>query len=362
MKKYSSVYPFLLLIILITSCNGQDKTAKEDTGELRTFQHQQQKTNQMFAQPSTQTTNPEQISQYIRRMFQDKAGNIWFGTNDEGVCRYDGKSLAYFAKKDGLAGNAVRGILQDNKGIMWFATSGGISRYDGKSFTNFTVKDGLIHNDVWSVIQDSKGTLWLGTVNGISRYDGKTFTNFQIPLAVTEQQNYPTGVNAPNVFWSIFEDKKGNIWFGSNGGGVIRFDGKSFTTFTKKQGLGNDFVFCILEDMIGNMWFGTYEGLTRYNGKSFTNYTEKDNLGNNFVWTLLLDKSKKLWIGTAGGGLSRYDGKSFYTYSPKDGLNSSHVQSILEEKSGNLWFGTSGGAYRLMGKRFVNFTKDMVGQ
>ena len=50
---------------------------------------------------------PAQISQYIRRMFQDKAGNIWFGTNDEGVCRYDGHSLKYFSTAEGLAGSAV---------------------------------------------------------------------------------------------------------------------------------------------------------------------------------------------------------------------------------------------------------------
>lgn len=55
---------------------------------------------------------PEQISQYIRRMLQDRDGNIWFGTNGDGVCRYDGKTLRYFNHGDGFKGEAVRGMLQ----------------------------------------------------------------------------------------------------------------------------------------------------------------------------------------------------------------------------------------------------------
>jgi hypothetical protein len=64
--------------------------------------------------PAAQGTKPpgdKQIRQYVRRIFQDRGGHYWFGTNDEGVCRYDGKAFVYFSNKDGLAGNAARGIL-----------------------------------------------------------------------------------------------------------------------------------------------------------------------------------------------------------------------------------------------------------
>src|SRR5947209_7258290 len=108
-----------------------------------------------------------QISQYIRRMLQDSKGNIWFGTNGDGVARYDGKTLTYFTRNDGFCGNTVRGMLEDKKGNVWFATSGGVCRYDGKSFQSITWDDGLGSNEVLCLLIDRKGILWVGTDAGM---------------------------------------------------------------------------------------------------------------------------------------------------------------------------------------------------
>ena len=63
-------------------------------------------------------------------------------------------------------------IILDNKGNLWFGTTGGVSRYDGTIWQTFTTKDGLANNDVRAVTQDSKGNLWFGTYGGgISRYE-----------------------------------------------------------------------------------------------------------------------------------------------------------------------------------------------
>jgi ligand-binding sensor domain-containing protein len=71
----------------------------------------------------------------------------------------------------------------------------------------------------------------------------------------------------------IIEDKKGNIWFG--GAGISRYDGKSFTRFTAKDGLANIGSWSILEDTIGNLWVGTKEkGLYIFDGKEFITYSE----------------------------------------------------------------------------------------
>ena len=74
---------------------------------------------------------------------------------------------------------------------------------------------------------------------------------------------------------SILEDKRGNLWFGTYGGGVSKYDGKCFTNFTEKEGLINNVVLSILEDKWGNLWFGTYGGgVATMMVKSFTNFTE----------------------------------------------------------------------------------------
>jgi ligand-binding sensor domain-containing protein/serine phosphatase RsbU (regulator of sigma subunit) len=307
----------------------------------------------------------------IRCMLQDKAGNLWLGTNG-GVCRYDGKSFTSYTEKEGLSNNCVISILEDKTGNLWVGTDGGgVCRYDGKTFTNFTEKEGLSNNVVWSILEDKTGNLWFGTDGGVCRYDGKSFTNFKEKEGLSNI-----------VVSSILEDKTGNLWFGTNGGGVCRYDGKSFINFTEKEGLCNNYVMSILEDKTGNLWFGTFGGgVCRYDGRhsasgtvaervgSFTTFTEKEGLSNNYVMSILEDKTGNLWFGTNGGGVCRYDGRhiasgtvgervgSFTTFTEKEGLSNNYVMSILEDKTGNLWFGTNGGVCRYDGKFFTNFTE-----
>lgn len=356
------IHALPLLLIFIASYNGQFNPA--------------------------QYLSPEpapQISQYIRRMFQDGHGNIWFGTNSDGLARYDPrlnntvsleKPLAYFKAQDGFRGLAVRGIAEDRNGDLWFATDAGVFRYDGKSFEQFDGKDGLGSNEVWSLLIDNSGTVWCGTMEGVYRNDRKNhtsglpaFTPFPLPAADLSRQ--PGAYPAPKLVNSIYQDKAGDIWFGTNGNGVYRYDGTSspdgkphLTHFTEKDGLCNDVVQCIVQDDSkgehkGEMWFGTrFGGMSRFNGTSFKSFTTREGLSDNFIWTFLQDPNGDLWIGSAGGGLMLYDGRTFRHFTQADGLTNRHVQSLLRDKTGRLWVGTSGGAFRFDGKSFVNVTRD----
>ena len=347
----------------------------------------------------------------IACMLQDKSGNLWFGTNGEGVSKYDGKSFTHFTEKEGLSNNNVRSILEDKSGNLWFGTfGGGVSKYDGKSFTHFTEKEGLSNNSVLSMLEDKRGNLWFGTDGGgISKYDGNRVE--EIEATEKKRRDYPsTNTSRPkkgklvksfthftekeglsnNTVWSILEDKSGNLWFGSNGG-VSKYLGKSFTHFTEKEGLSNNTVLSILEDKSGNLWFGTNGGVSKYDGKSFTHFTEKEGLSNNTVLSILEDKSGNLWFGTYQGGVSKYDGnrvdaiiaaekrgevipqsiqqdlkrengklvKSFTHYfTEKEDRFYNIVRCILEDKSGNLWFGSQfGGVTKYDGESFTHFTK-----
>ena len=131
------------------------------------------------------------------------------------------------------------------------------------------------------------------------RYDGNSITNLK--------------PNGDNWAWPVLQDKNGNIWF-SNWSGAYRYDGKLFTTFTKKDGLYSDMVSRITEDKKGNLWFGG-DGLCRYDGKSFTCFTTKDGLINHAVWAIFEDKIGNLWVGTRETGLYLYDGKHFTRFS-----------------------------------------------
>ncbi|MCX6310553.1 MAG: hypothetical protein NT084_02850, partial [Bacteroidetes bacterium] len=148
------------------------------------------------------------------------------------------------------------------------------------NFTTFTTDQGLALDAIGCSIKDSKGNLWFGTYGGgVSRYDGKSFTNFTTAQGL-----------ANNSLRSITQDSQGNLWFGTYGGGVSRYDGQSFSNFTTAQGLANNNVASSTQDSKGNLWFGTYGGgVSRYDGKSFTNFTTAQGLANNNVLSITQD-------------------------------------------------------------------------
>ncbi len=166
---------------------------------------------------------------------EDKGGNMWLGTWDSGVYRYDGTHLIYFENKKGLSNSPVGVIYEDRAGNIWFGTGdknlaagNGVFRYDGKTITHFTTKDGLCN----------------------------------------------TGAFRNNVISSIAEDNTGDIWFGGYGG-VSRYNGKTFISLTRKDGFNEQPVNCIVKDNKGKLWIGTWKlGLYCRDGKLLTCYTE----------------------------------------------------------------------------------------
>lgn len=113
-------------------------------------------------------------------------------------------------------------------------------------------------------------------------------------------------------------DKSGNLWFATFGGGVSRYDGKTFTSYTASMGLVSNLATCIFEDKDRNLWIGTRGGVSRYNGKFFTSYTTAQGLVKNEIYSIFQDKGGNLWFGTEGGA-SRYDGKTFKSYTTTEG-------------------------------------------
>ena len=209
------------------------------------------------------------------------------------------------------------------------------------------VDQGMNSSYVYSILEDSHGNLWFGTNGGgVSKYNGITFTHF------TEKEGLSN-----DVVFSILEDSQGYLWFSTNGG-VSMYNGETFTHFTQKEGLSNNFVFSSLEDSHGNLWFGTYGGgVSMYNGETFTHFTEKEGLSNNSVYSILEDNYGNLWFGT-DGGVNMFNGEIFTHFTEKEGLSNNRVMSILEDSHGNLWFGTYGGGLSMYnGEIFTHFTE-----
>ena len=288
----------------------------------------------------------------VQAIIQDRDGNFWFGTRGGGVSRFDGQKWTTFTTEDGLAHNSVRSVLQDRDGNFWFGTrGGGVSRFDGHTWTTFNTENGLAAgNVVYCMLQDQEGNIWFGTHHGdggVSRYDGREFSTF-----TTED-----GL-AYNDIWGMFQDREGNIWFGTRGGGASRFDGQKWTTFTTQDGLSGNMVMDITQDREGNIWFGTYSGVSRYDGKDWTSFLARDGLASNLVWSAFTDRDGYLWFGTQSG-VSRYDEQDFTTFTTRDGLVFNQSLTTFQDREGNIWFGTSNGVSRYDGNSWTTFsTKD----
>ena len=176
-----------------------------------------------------------------------------------------------------------------------------------------------------------------------------------------------------NVHCSL-QDKNGNIWFGTTGEGVYRYDGKEFTQFTQKDGLSNNKVWSIMEDKWGNIWFGTDDGVSRFDGKTiskvpFTVVNANSfgmsipQSGKNSVWSMFQDKSGIIWFGTSQD-LYCYDEKSFSRFLDNmnilnnQNLQLKEIQCFLEDSSGTIWMGSGSiaqeGVIRFDGKSITS--------
>jgi ligand-binding sensor domain-containing protein len=111
------------------------------------------------------TFNPN----YVFSMHAAPDGMIWAGTWGGGVSRFDGKQWQNLTLKDGLAGNLVYAIAQDEQGAMWFGTENGVSRYDGKAWRSFRREDGLLESNVYALAAAPGGSVWAGTKRGVAR-------------------------------------------------------------------------------------------------------------------------------------------------------------------------------------------------
>ncbi len=217
--------------------------------------------------------------------------------------------------------------------------------FEHGTWKHYTYLDGLGSNHVRPIYQDRDGYLWFGTNNGgVSRYDGDRFVNFTTDDGL-----------ADNSVWSIHQDRDGYLWFGTLDNGVSRYDGDKFINFTTDDGLADNSVWVIHQDRDGLLWFGTRGGVSRYDGEAFVNFTTNDGLVANSVFAIHQDQGGDLWFGTYSG-VSRYDGEAFVNFTTNDGLANDHVWVIREDQRGHFLFGTEGGVSRYDGDQFVNLT------
>lgn len=145
-------------------------------------------------------------------------------------------------------------MYEDEAGNLWFGMESGLVRYHEGAWRRYTTDDGLPANDIRYIIEAQDGALWLGTTGGLGRYHNDTFS------ALTTQDGLSS-----NLIRSIYQDEDGLLWAGTEGRGLNRIDlsgeTPSITVYRRQDGLFDEVIHQILEDDFGRFWMSSNRGI-----------------------------------------------------------------------------------------------------
>ncbi len=269
----------------------------------------------------------------ITTAFQDRNGDLWFGTDGAGFLRYAGERFVTFTLKDGLCSDLVMNMTTDADGDVWLGTyDNGVCRMDGMA--QITTFDGLPNNTVWCGAKDDLGRLWFGTSGGLACVVNGVVQDLPFLDSLADQR-----------ILSLHLTSDGTLWCGMRDGlARIARDGSLEVLYAGSGAVGRS-IRSITSDASGAIWLASENGLYRLKNGRTERWTTKDGLCDNTVQSLRFDERGRLWIGTTNG-LSCWDGRSFTTVRPADDFGSNFIDLLHSDADNQLWVGTNNGLYR----------------
>ncbi len=322
--------------------------------------------------------------------WEEPDGSLWFANGGKsapglGLVRYAEGKFTSFGKESGLSNSSIFSIFRDREGTLWLATNKGLNRFKRQIIKPYSVKDGLRNSEVYPILRDRQDNIWIGTVEGLNIYRNGKFEPVNLRQSDPQANEVTKWRNGEVSVQSLFEDARGKMWIGVNGGlyviengatkmfpesaghhvyavgddqngdvwaatnkGILRYrDYRQIAFYTSADGLPDNFMNLVYRDSQGRLWFGGYGGLTEFKDEKFINYTIAQGLVGNYVRSIYEDADGALWIGTYGEGLSRFKDNQFFNYKEENGLLNGDVFAIREDARGNFWISSNHGIYRV---------------
>jgi ligand-binding sensor domain-containing protein/serine phosphatase RsbU (regulator of sigma subunit) len=286
----------------------------------------------------------------INCIFQDSKGYMWFGTNDGGASKYDGKIFKNYSTGNGFISNTVFAITEDKNQTLYFATYGGL-QIKGR-FTDIivdTVK-GLPSNTVYNAFVDINQKIWIGSQSGIYTLT----SDYKVIKLLGDKL-----LEASAVF-RIYQDNSGNYWFGTIQNGACCYNPvkKTYTWFNQTNGMQENFIRSFNEDSKGNIYIGTVAGLYTVNEAQKLNKVVIPSMSLEYmaVTGISKDKNNTFWLAT-NEGVIKYNNVAYQKILVGNGLCGNLILCSYIDSEGNLWFGSDGfGVSKLSSEAIVNYS------
>jgi len=332
---------------------------------------------------------PTELNSFYK-IYIDKQDDIWayVPTYSAGVYYINFKNnvIKHIDKgNDGqhLNTDVVSSVIQDDKDRIWIATDhGGINLLNKQDFKIQYLLNreddpkAVGQNSITLLYKDDTGIIWVGTYKKGVGYYHESIIKFPLYTHhLSDPVSDPSSLSFSDIN-SFAEDKAGNIWIGTNGGGLVYFDRKKGTfknylhDAKDANSLTNNVVVCLYIDHDQKLWIGTYfGGLDCYDGEKFTHFKHSDALPGSVsedrICAITEDDQHRLLVGTLAAGLNVFDSETctfthFTNHPIENSIHSNYVSRILQDGRKNLWVVTSYGVDVLLSKtqQFIHYVHD----
>lgn len=310
-------------------------------------------------------------------LFEDREGNLWIGSQREGVFRYSGRNFI----REFDSSHRILAIFEDTESNLWIGTEGGgLSRLQPRIFHSLSVREGLPQAVIRSVCESANGDIWfsgqgpmlmkwnpasgletipgftnIGTTSVLPKPDGGVWVGTVDWGFFTVTDNQPQRVSEGAVFRSrqirsMHRDARGQLWLGCLPDGLSRLANGRLGSPQEffNQGLPKDAIWSLADDPHSNLWLGTISGeLYRYDGTNFVRYGTAEGLPGASIGALHFTPEGDLWIGTLGGGLGRMRQGRFVFADVRHGLADDVVSGIVADQLGWFWLSSDHGIIRV---------------
>lgn len=295
---------------------------------------------------------PDQKPVIVYDLAIDQSGTIWAATG-QGPYYVDGDSLLL---RSPMA-QAIKGRLYaaslDQEGQLWMGGETGL--YKWLANEKKWILDWQNKGEVLDLSLQKDGTLWAAIFGyGLLKQTNDSWQKINIP---------PFANNQLETIWPAPD---GRLWIGTQEYGVFILESGadqnnhsapfSIASLSEADGLCDNGVKIITNDRWGNVWIGTSGGgLCKYGGQEFKHYTAADGLIGQHIYSLEQDSSGGMWVSAEDKGISFFDGNNFSHFGQDSGFADVKCRSIHQSASGQLWIGTDG-----EGLGTFYFTKDSI--